>query len=63
MNPCPTLEACRLLGLDTRDVCPKYNEGATDALVRLIDPGLRYARNHGSLRPRAAYCEEMILLE
>jgi len=63
MNPCPTLEACRILGLDTRRVCEKYNEGATDALVKLIDPRLRFARNYERLRPQSAFCEEMIILE
>jgi tRNA(adenine34) deaminase len=62
-NPCPTLEACRILGLDTRFVCKRYNEGATDALVKWIDPRLRFVRNYEKLRPYSEYCEEMILLD
>lgn len=61
-NFCPTLEACLLLGLDTRKVCRYSNERATDALVRQIDPHLRFLRNYGKLRPRSKYCEEMIVL-
>jgi tRNA(adenine34) deaminase len=62
-NPCPTLEACGILGLDSRYVCARYNEGATDALVKLVDPRLRFARNYDRLRPLSPYCEEMILLD
>ena len=39
-NYCPTLEACKILGLDTRKVCKLYNEKATDALVKQIDSNL-----------------------
>ncbi|MEN6340018.1 MAG: hypothetical protein ABFD03_07820, partial [Clostridiaceae bacterium] len=62
-NFCPTLEACRRLGLDTRLVCKRLNERATDALVKLIDPRLTFSRNYKCLRPYAPYCEEMITLE
>jgi tRNA(adenine34) deaminase len=62
-NYCPTLEACRILELDTRFVCARYNEGATDALVKRIDPRLRFARDYGKLRPYSDHCEEMILLD
>ncbi len=62
-NFCPTLEACRILGLDTRFICRRYNENATDALIKQIDPRLRFARNYEKLRPESAFCEEMILLE
>ncbi|MEN6593364.1 MAG: hypothetical protein ABFC31_00250 [Clostridiaceae bacterium] len=62
-NFCPTLEACRRLGLDTRLVCKRLNEQATDALVKLIDPRLTFSRNYELLRPYAPYCEEMITLE
>lgn len=62
MNFCPTLEACKILGMDTRDVCRKLNEESTDTLLKLLDGRLRFSRNYDKLRPRAAYCEEMISL-
>ena len=62
-NFCPTLEACRLLGLDTRHVCRCINEDSTNALLRQLDPRLRFSRNYEKLRPFAPYCEETISLE
>lgn len=62
-NFCPTLEACQLLGLDTRHVCKHLNEDSTNRLVRCIDPRLRFSRNYEKLRPYAPYCEEMITIE
>jgi len=62
-NFCPTLEACRILELDTREVCRRLNENATDALVKQIDPRLTFSRNYAKLRPHSEYCEEMIRLE
>lgn len=62
MNFCPTLEACKILGLDTRYVCKRINEDSTDRLLRLLDPRLRFSRNYEKLRPHAKYCEEMITL-
>lgn len=59
-NFCPTLEACKILGLDTRDVCRKLNENATDALVKQVNPCLEFSRNYTKLRPYAAYCEEKV---
>ncbi len=59
-NFCPTLEACRILGLDTRWVCRLYNEDATEQLIRQIDPGLRFSRNYELIRPYSDYCEERI---
>ena len=61
-NFCPTLEACRILGLDTRFVCKHLNEQATDALVKLCDPRLSFSRCYERLRPYAPYCEEMLTL-
>ena len=63
MNFCPTLEACRILGLDTRFVCKRINEDATNRLIQLIDPRLRFSRNYTHLRPYSPYCEEMICVE
>ena len=62
-NFCPTLEACRLLNLDTRHVCRCINEDSTNALLRQLDPRLRFSRNYEKLRPNAPYCEETISLE
>jgi len=59
-NFCPTLQACRILGLDTRTVCRFYNEGATDQLIRQLDPRLRFQRNYQEIRPYTEYCEERI---
>ena len=60
MNSCPTLEACKVLGLEPRKICKLYNEGATDALVKLIDPRLEFSRNYARMRPEYEYCEEII---
>lgn len=62
-NFCPTLEACKILGLDTRMVCKLYNENSTDMLIKQINAKLRFTRNYENLRPYTAYCEEMILME
>jgi hypothetical protein len=62
-NFCPTLEACQLLGLDTRHVCRLLNEESTNRLIRCVDPRLRFSRNYEKLRPYAPYCEEMISIE
>jgi tRNA(adenine34) deaminase len=61
-NFCPTLEACKILKLDTRRVCRLYNAGATQELIRQIDPRLSFTRNYELLRPHAEYCEEVIEL-
>lgn len=63
MNTCPTLEACKILGLDTREVCRAITEKPTEELIRQINPKLRFTRNYNLLRPNAEYCEEMIFLE
>ncbi len=62
MNPCPALEACEILGLDTREVCREHTERATDALVKKINPRLKFGRNYKKLRPYARYCEESVTL-
>ncbi len=59
-NFCPTLEACRILSLDTRHVCKLLNENSTDVLLKQIDRTLCFSRNYDKLRPYEAYCEEMI---
>ena len=62
-NFCPTLEACRILGLDTRKICKKLNESSTDLLLKQTDKRLGFSRNYEKLRPYSEYCEEMIYLE
>src|SRR5512146_1279108 len=37
-NPCSTLEACRELGLDTREICRKVYEAPVQAMLARIDP-------------------------
>lgn len=61
-NPCPTLEACKKLGLDTREVCRKAYHEPVQAFLARIDPRLRFERNYNALRPYTPYCEETILL-
>ena len=63
MNFCPTLEACKILNLDTRSICKAYNENATETLIKQISPSLRFSRNYESLRPNSEYCEEIITKE
>ncbi len=63
MNPCPTLEACKIMGLDTRKVCRAITEKPTEELIKKINPKLRFTRNYNILRPYAEYCEEIISLE
>jgi len=62
-NFCPTLEACRILGRDTREVCRLLSEGPTTALLRQLHTGLTFRRNSAALRPTTPYCEERIELE
>ncbi len=60
-NPCPTLEAVKALGLDTRVVCRATTEKSTQAFLSQIDPQLRFLRSYAEIRPYAAYCREMIV--
>ena len=62
-NPCPTLEACQKLGLDTREVCKKAYERPVEEFLKVIDPKLRFDRNYEHIRPYTAFCEEIIELE
>lgn len=59
-NPCPTLEACRVLGLDTRKVCRTVYEKSTQALISRLDPSLRFLRDYRLIRPHADHCRERI---
>ena len=62
-NRCPTLEACQKLGLDTRVVCRRVYQEPVEALLRKVDPCLRFRRNYTAIRPYAAYCEEILEVE
>lgn len=62
-NFCPTLEACKILNLDTRYICKKLNEEATNLLLKNINPHLKFSRNYNKLRPYSEYCEEEIHIE
>jgi tRNA(Arg) A34 adenosine deaminase TadA len=62
-NFCPTLEACKILELDTREVCKNLSEYHTEEFIRKLNPKLRFTRNYNRLRPYTRYCEEMIMLE
>jgi tRNA(Arg) A34 adenosine deaminase TadA len=60
-NPCPTLEACKRLGLDTRVVCRAAYEKSTQAFVSRIDRQLRFLRDYEEIRPYAQHCRERIV--
>ncbi len=55
---CPTLEACKMLNLSPKDVCPNMG---VDAFLKALNPKL--SAQFGKLRPEADYCEEIIVLE
>ena len=60
-NPCPTLEACSRLKLDTRTVCRQAYEKSTQAFVSQLDPCLRFVRSYKEIRPHAKICRESIM--
>lgn len=60
-NPCPTLEACNRLGLDTRNVCRQAYEKSTQTFISQLDPQLRFTRSYTEIRPYARICRESIL--
>jgi tRNA(adenine34) deaminase len=60
-NPCPTLDACRALGLDTRTVCRGAYEKSTQAFVSRMDPELRFLRSYADIRPYSDRCLERIV--
>jgi tRNA(Arg) A34 adenosine deaminase TadA len=60
-NPCPTLEACQELSLDTRTVCRGAYEKSTQAFLSWLDPRLRFIRDYKVIRPYAAHCQERII--
>ncbi len=62
INFCPTLEACKLLDLDTRAICHAVSEKPTEALLKQLNQNLRFTRNYAALRPYGDYCEEIIAI-
>ncbi len=60
-NRCPTLDACRELGLDTRTVCRGAYEKSTQMLLSRLDPQLRFVRDYEEIRPHVPHCKESIV--
>jgi len=60
-NPCPTLEACKRLGLDTRTICRGAYEKSTQAFLSFLDPHLRFVRDYHEIRPYSRHCLERIV--
>ena len=61
-NFCPYLEACRILGLDTRFVCKEIGEPSIQEMIKRINPNLKFSRNYANIRPYNTFCEEYIEL-
>jgi hypothetical protein len=61
-NFCPSLEACKILGLDTKVICRAVFEKPTEKFIQRLNPQLRFSRNYNHIRPYAPYCEEFIIL-
>ena len=59
-NWCPVLEACKIGGFDTREVCKNGWEQSIQAFIEKVNPKLRFFRNYEKIRPFARYCEESI---
>lgn len=59
-NFCEVLEACKILGLDTRVVCKNVYEKPGKTLLKQISSKLNFRRNYNKIRPYADYCEEII---
>ena len=57
---CPTLEACKILRLDTRKICKRSHERAVDDFMKNISPRLKFTHDSNMTRPYSEYCEEMI---
>jgi len=62
-NYCPVLEACKAVGLDTREICRWIYHRPNQIFLSKINPGLTFKRNYKSIRPHADYCEEIIRLK
>jgi hypothetical protein len=62
-NYCPVLEACKITGLDTREICKKVYDRPNQVFLSKIHPKLIFRRNYKAIRPHACYCEEIITLK
>lgn len=62
-NFCPTIDACNILGLDTRNICKSVFEKSTEILMKRINPNIKFTRNYNKIRPYTKYCEEIIYFE
>jgi tRNA(adenine34) deaminase len=60
-DECATLEACRRLELDTRQICRAVSERPVQTFLSRLDPRLRFVRDYGAIRPHAPHCREMIV--
>ena len=59
-NFCPVVEACRRLGLETKEVCREVYQEPVQVLISRLNPNLFFSRNYDRIRPYAEYCEESI---
>lgn len=59
-NFCEILDACKMLGLDTRIICKEAYENPAKVLLERINPRLNFRRNYDRIRPYVDFCEEVI---
>jgi hypothetical protein len=59
-NYCPVLEACKITGLNTKDICKKIYHKPNQIFLSKIHPRLKFRRNYKAIRPYTDYCEEII---
>jgi len=59
-NFCPYLEACEILGLETKLICKEIGEPAIQEMIKFINPHLKFSRNYNHIRPYEKFCEEYI---
>lgn len=60
-NRCPTLEACKVLALDTKIICKTIYEKSTQAFISQLNPQLRFYRSYEEIRPYSYHCREKIV--
>ena len=57
---CPVLEACKQLGLSTREICPNFIVQRYLGMLKTLNPQL--SLKIGKIRPEDPYCEYIIEL-